>query len=165
MFDWLKADPAPPPLVDADIRAACLERDLAAARRDNAYLRTVLKITREHRDLLMAEVGPLREENVELRERKDEAYRQRNTLVAALARLFPSGVKRTAIPGWSEDWHGCCYIDLPTGQISYHFHDSQGHLFAGLPHYEGEWDGHDKDVVEERLAGLGLRLQREAGVI
>jgi len=85
---------------------------------------------------------------------KDEAYRQRNHLVAALARLFPSGIARTNIPGWSSDWHGCCFIDLPTGQISYHYHDSQAFLFADLPPYQKEWDGHDKETVHRRLAAL-----------
>lgn len=82
---------------------------------------------------------------------KDEAYRQRNVLVSALARIYPSGVRRTAIEGWSEDWHGCVYIDLPAGQVSYHYHDSQAHLFIGLPAYTKEWDGHDKATAEQRL--------------
>ncbi len=88
-------------------------------------------------------------------EEKDEAYRQRNYLVAALARLFPSGTRQTDIPGWDPEWHGCCFIDLPTGQISYHFHSSQAGLFADLPLYEKPWDGHDKDMVHERLMWLG----------
>lgn len=86
---------------------------------------------------------------------KDQAYLERNHVVAALARLYPSGIAKTNIPGWSEDWHGCVYIDLPSGQISYHYHDSQAHLFEGLPPYQGEWDGHDKDDVHARLAMLG----------
>lgn len=88
------------------------------------------------------------------KEDKDQAYFERNNVVAALARLFPSGITKTNIPGWSEDWHGCVYIDLPTGQISYHFHDSQGYLFEDLGSYVGEWDGHDKDEVHRRLATL-----------
>lgn len=86
---------------------------------------------------------------------KDQAYFERNNLVAALARLYPSGIKRTNIPGWSDDWHGCVYIDLPTGQISYHYHDSHAQLFEDLPPYAGEWDGHNKKTVHERLAALG----------
>lgn len=89
-----------------------------------------------------------------LEERKDDAYRERNQVVAALARLFPSGLARTDIPGWSSDWHGCVYIDLPTGQVSWHFHDSQADLFAGLPAYSGSWDGHDTDEKYRRLAAL-----------
>lgn len=90
----------------------------------------------------------------ELRAEKDGAYLERNHLVAALSKLYPSGLRITNIPGWSADWHGCCMIDLPTGQISYHFHDSQAHLFAHLKPYAGEWDGHDKDVVHARLGQL-----------
>jgi len=82
---------------------------------------------------------------------RDGAYTERNRLVALLACLFPSGVKRTAIPGWDEAWHGCVYIDLPTGQASWHFHDSEKHLFAHLPPYDGEWDGHTTEEKYERL--------------
>lgn len=87
-----------------------------------------------------------------MRARKDAAYEERNKVVAALAKLFPSGTARTNIPGWSDDWHGCVYIDLPTGQVSWHFHDSQAHLFADLPPYQGVWDGHDTDEKYRRLA-------------
>lgn len=82
---------------------------------------------------------------------KDQAYLERNHLVALLARLFPSGIRKTNIEGWSDDWHGCVYIDLPSGQISYHYHDSHAYLFAGLPAYTKEWDGHDKVIVHRRL--------------
>ena len=85
---------------------------------------------------------------------KDQAYLERNHVVAALARLFPSGIRHTNIPDWSEDWHGCVYIDLPSGQISYHYHDSQASLFADLPAFKGEWDGHDKIDVHHRLATI-----------
>ena len=90
----------------------------------------------------------------DLRERKDGAYEERNRVVAALARLFPSGVTKTDIPGWDAEWHGCVYIDTPAGQLSWHFHDSQARLFESLPAYEGEWDGHTTEEKYERLAAL-----------
>ena len=74
----------------------------------------------------------LAEHDAEMEKRKDDAYLERNRVVAALAKLFPSGIERTAIEGWSEDWHSCVYIDLPTGQVSWHYHDSHAFLFAGL---------------------------------
>lgn len=86
--------------------------------------------------------------------RKDEAYLERNRLVALLSTLFPAGRARTAIEGWSEDWHGCVYIDLPTGQASWHYHDSQAHLFDHLPEYQGKWDGHTTEQKYERIAAL-----------
>lgn len=96
-------------------------------------------------------------ELVEMEARKDAAYLERNQVVAALAKAFPSGVARTAIEGWSEDWHGCVYIDLPTGQASWHYHDSQAYLFNGIPHYLGAWDGHDTPEKYRRLAALATR--------
>lgn len=86
--------------------------------------------------------------------RKDAAYLERNQVVAALAKCFPSGIARTAIEGWSEDWHGCVYIDLPTGQASWHFHDSHAYLFEGLPAYTKPWDEHDTPEKYRRLAAL-----------
>jgi hypothetical protein len=90
----------------------------------------------------------------DMRASKDQAYLERNHLVAALARLFPSGTKRTEIPGWDPEWQGCIYIDLPSGQISYHYHDSQAFLFEGLQPYKKPYDGHDKDEVHRRLAAI-----------
>ena len=81
----------------------------------------------------------------------DSVYLERNQTVAALARCFPSGIKKTAIDGWDEAWHNCVYIDLPTGQVSWHFHDREMYLFAGLPAYEGEWDGHDTEEKYRRV--------------
>jgi hypothetical protein len=85
---------------------------------------------------------------------KDAAYLERNRVVAALAKLYPSGTARTAIKAWNPEWHGCVYIDLPTGQVSWHYHDSQSYLFADLPAYAGRWDGHDTTEKYRRLAAL-----------
>jgi hypothetical protein len=82
---------------------------------------------------------------------RNGAYTERNRLVAFLTSIYPSGVRKTAIPGWDEAWHGCVYIDLPTGQASWHFHDSEAHLFAHLTPYDGEWDGHTTEEKYERL--------------
>lgn len=84
--------------------------------------------------------------------RKDAAYEERNRVVALLAALLPSVRTRTAIEGWSEDWHGCVYITLPDGsQASWHFHDSQAHLFAHVPEGQATWDGHTTPEKYERI--------------
>jgi hypothetical protein len=97
-------------------------------------------------------IEKLNEELLDMESRKDAAYLERNRVVAALASVFPSGTARTAIGGWSEDWHGCVYIDLPTGQVSWHYHDSQACLFEHLPPYKGTWDGHTTDEKYDRIA-------------
>lgn len=84
----------------------------------------------------------------------DEAYYERNQLVAALARLFPSGLRKTDIDEWDPAWHNCVFIDLPTGQVSWHFHDREAHLFEGLPAYERPWDGHSTQEKYKRVANL-----------
>jgi len=87
----------------------------------------------------------------------NSAYTERNRLVALIASLYPSGIKKTDIPGWDEEWHGCVYIDLPTGQASWHYHDSEAWMFRHLPRYEGEWDGHTTEEKYDRVAALELR--------
>jgi hypothetical protein len=94
------------------------------------------------------------------REAKDGAYLERNKLVALLAWLYPSGIKRTAIEGWSEDWHGCVYIDFPWGQASWHYHDSHAGLFEHLPPYAGEWNGHTTEAKYDSIVQAS-RAQRE----
>lgn len=98
-----------------------------------------------------------RAERDKYRRRKDEAYEERNRVVAALAHVFPSGIKRTDIPDWDPEWHGCVYIDTPEGQLSWHYHDSQADLFCDLPPYGGEWDGHDTRKKYRRLERLCQR--------
>ena len=105
---------------------------------------------------LLSALEAAQEENKGLRKRKDDAYEERNRVVAALARAAVQiGLKairtRTAIEGWSEDWHGCVYIDLPTGQVSWHYHDSHAGLFDWLPEGEMEWDGHDTSEKYRRV--------------
>ena len=90
----------------------------------------------------------------QMKARKDAAYLERNHLVAALAKCFPSGTARTAIEGWHEEWHGCVYIDLPTGQVSWHYHDSHAYLFAELSPYQRSWDGHTTDEKYRRVDQL-----------
>jgi len=97
----------------------------------------------------------------EMRKRKDQAYEERNRLVALLCALFPSRRYRTDIPGWSDDWHGCVMVHIPgAGQCTWHYHDSQAHLFAHVPELSphdmfGEtwvYDGHTTEEKYERIA-------------
>ena len=92
----------------------------------------------------------------DLEARKDGAYFERNQCVALIARMaivlgYQVSVTKTAIDGWSEDWHGCVYINLPSGQVSWHFHDSQACLFEGLPNMPAVWDGHDTPEKYNRV--------------
>lgn len=102
---------------------------------------------------------------------KDEIYRERNILVALLAQTYPSGIKKTAIDGWSPEWHNCVYIELPDGsQCSWHYHDDDSYLFENLPPYEKEWDGHTTEnkyfnIEELILSGSIKKITRNDGII
>ena len=82
----------------------------------------------------------------------DEAYLDRNLLVVAFAKLalhrgLPVSV-RTSDASWA-----IVYVNLPTGQVSWHvpsctpgLHELQS-VAGGL----AEWDGHDIEVKRGRL--------------
>lgn len=88
----------------------------------------------------------------------DIAYAERNKCVALIARMALAmglrvGTKQHAVEdaAWEDDWRTIVFIDLPTGQISWHFHDSEKELLKGLPEYPGTWDGHDTPTKYERV--------------
>lgn len=87
----------------------------------------------------------------DLNSMKNSAYSERNHLVAILARLYPSGLRPTYIEDWDPAWNNCVYIELPTGQVSFHYHDSEAYLFEGLPVYSEPYDGHTKHQAMKRL--------------
>lgn len=84
----------------------------------------------------------------------DDAYLERNVLVAVLSRLYTSYQYPTEIDGWDPEWHNCVYIELPTGQISFHYHDREKPLFAHVESHPVIWDQHTKQDVLGRLAAL-----------
>lgn len=96
-------------------------------------------------------------------EASDAAYTERNQVVAALARCFPSVVTKTAIEGWDPAWHNCVYITLPTGQASWHFHDKDANLLRDIPRGDMKWDGHTTPEKYDRLDALKFnQARREA---
>lgn len=87
----------------------------------------------------------------------DDIYTERNLCVALLARMavrlgLEVRVTRTTIEGWGDAWQNCIYIDLPTGQVSWHFNDDEMWMLEGLPAGPVEWDGHDTDEKYGRVA-------------
>ena len=93
-----------------------------------------------------------------LREAKDGAYRERDALVCALSKLFPSRMGRHPdSEPWDDDWRWIVFVQLPTGQASWHIHDSELPMFAHLEgSLLGTWDGHTTAEKYERLAQLPM---------
>ena len=84
---------------------------------------------------------------MEYESKPDEAYLDRNLCVQVMARMaqklgYNVGVKENG------DWP-ILYIDLPTGQVSWHILKAD---IAGIfPEYHKEWDGHDVEIKRMRL--------------
>lgn len=91
------------------------------------------------------------------RQERDGAYAERNRLVAALAKVFPACRAETEIEGWEPDWRWCVFVTLPTGQASWHIHESELPAFAWLPIEANPWDGHTTEEKYQRLAALRVK--------
>jgi hypothetical protein len=94
---------------------------------------------------------------------KDQAYSERNQCVALIAKLAAAqgyavglGKHDPKDYNWEDDWRNIVYIDLPTGQISWHIHDSELEFFDGLPAYKQAWDGHSTDEKHRRMQAYAI---------
>lgn len=161
----IPAEPTDDDVVFSALRKnhATLRSDLAKAREeikrweDKEVNRAVNCCGQEERALLAERA---RDEAVaevaRLRAQKDGAYSERDTVVASLAWAckllgWRVGLGRHVGENWDEDWRNIVFIDLPTGQVSWHVHDSEMPMFDGLPPYCAPWDGHSTPEKYERL--------------
>lgn len=94
----------------------------------------------------------------DMRARKDSAYEERTHCVALMARMavamgLPVTVTTIGIEGWASKWRTCVYIELPTGQVSWHVQEQLVHLFDGLPVRNDVpvWDGHSTGEKYRRV--------------
>lgn len=88
---------------------------------------------------------------------KDGAYAERDKLVCALSKIFPASLERhpDSDTTWEDDWRWIVFIELPTGQATWHIHDSELAWFDHLPRFTGKvWDGHTTPEKYERVASL-----------
>jgi len=89
-----------------------------------------------------------------LEEQKNNAYNERNRLVALLSKIFPSalGQHDPEDKELDQDWLNIVFITLPTGQCSWHIHDSELYLFSHLKLDKNiKWDGHSTDEKYKRI--------------
>lgn len=91
----------------------------------------------------------------ELEKAKNTAYKERNALVLLLSKIFPSWLGRHPAEDkdWEDDWRWIVFIMLPTGQCSWHIHDSEWQDFANhLDEVkENKWDGHSTEEKYQRI--------------
>lgn len=112
-----------------------------------------------------------------LEESKNMAYKERNLLVQALTKIFPSYIAKHPEEdlSWERDWMNIVYVLIPVTetvygdeinarngqrtkiaakQVSWHIHDSEMYLFKHLPVMSNDWDGHSTEEKYERLKRL-----------
>jgi hypothetical protein len=101
---------------------------------------------------------------------KDQAYWERNQLVAALSKVFPSWMELHPLEDkeWDKDWRHIIYIEVPNRggnvqghqlyldkQLSWHIHDDDVPFFKHLELKKGNsWDGHTTEEKYQRLSEL-----------
>lgn len=110
---------------------------------------------------LQDELVTTRAEVERLRSEKDGAYSERNRCVAVIAWLAVRLAYRVWLgqhpddPSWDPEWRTIVFVELPTGQVSWHIHDSERHLFEGVANSSTKpWDGHTTAEKYERCAAL-----------
>lgn len=97
----------------------------------------------------------------ELRAAKNAAYAERDRLVAALSKCFPSHLNRHVGEDWEDDWRNIVCVHLPAGSATWHIHDSEMPWFEHLGWDNNcQWDGHTTEAKYERLAALGRSWAR-----
>lgn len=90
----------------------------------------------------------------ELHKSKDDAYHERNRLVAFISKLFPSYLtKHVPVddPTWDKEWTWVVIINAPCGQLSWHIHDNELPLFNHLDKDVNEWDEHTTEEKYKRM--------------
>lgn len=89
-----------------------------------------------------------------LKKQKDLAYSERNKLVALLSKVFPSSIEKHEGEDWEDDWRNVVFIWLPTGQCSWHIHDSELPMFSHLTSDGKKWDGHSNEEKYARCEAV-----------
>ena len=88
---------------------------------------------------------------------EDFAYWERNQLVAVLSKLFPSHLCKHIGNTYTEGYQWMVCIHLPTGQATWHIHDSDKRYFCHLNVCKNHWDGHTTKEKYEKVGYLKKR--------
>lgn len=113
---------------------------------DNAYL------SKPGTPAPAAPLGPIDEYAL------DNAYRERNAVVAALIRT--NGYPASLMPAPDAEGWWIVYAETPLGQVSWHVNPVDVGLFDDVPRRDAVWDGHGTDLKYERVADLGREASR-----
>lgn len=93
----------------------------------------------------------------------DAVYTERNALVCALSKLWPSFLMDhpSTDDSWDPEWRNIVCIHAPVGQLTWHIHDRELPMFAHLHRAPNHWDGHTTEEKYARLARLSPTTAEE----
>lgn len=89
-----------------------------------------------------------------LTDANNNVYRERNKLVCLLSKVFPASLEDHKLKDgeeWDDDWKKVVFINLPTGQATWHIHKSEEPMFAHLESVGNKWDGHTTEEKYKRV--------------
>ena len=110
---------------------------------------------------------------------KNQAYWERNQLVAALSKVYPSWMELhpKSDKAWDKEWRHIVFIEIPVRkndpmgygwehkvpmQLSWHLHDDDVVYFSHLEKKRGNsWDGHTSEDKYERLRCLFIEKTKK----
>jgi hypothetical protein len=97
-----------------------------------------------------------------LKAQKDNAYWERDQLVAALSKVYPAHLAwhPEDDKSWEDDWRNIVCVHLPTGQATWHIHDREVPWFDHLVRLPAHWDGHTTEEKYDRLAAIQISAAR-----
>lgn len=93
---------------------------------------------------------------------KNQAYAERNKVLSLTARMAQKlglnvGLGKDESPDADPDYYLILFIDLPSGQVSWHLrNDEVKPMFGFLPFYGTPWDGHSTEEKYQRVLEPGL---------
>lgn len=89
-----------------------------------------------------------------LEEQKDGAYAERNKLVSLLSKMLPASIEQHVMKegeDWDDDWRAVVFVNLPTGQATWHIHCTEEWMFQHLDSVGNKWDGHTTEEKYKRV--------------
>lgn len=110
-------------------------------------------MTPDQQAIANAERGEMLAEFHKMMAWRDAAYTERDALVCALSKLWPShlAVHDPTDTDWDPEWMYIVCVHAPVGQLTWHIHIRELPMFLHLEVRMGDWDGH---TTEEKYASL-----------
>lgn len=126
-----------------------------------ADLRSQVEAVKQHRKLDQYYDVQINAAEIErLEAAKNGAYAERNKCLVLVALMAQRLGLTTGIGidpnAETSEWQSILFIDLPAGQVSWHLHESETHMFYFVGAYGGTWDGHATDEKYRRVVEPGL---------